>query len=107
MKLSPAIMSTVVICASPMLAWSQGQHDRGAALFQSSGCQHCHMIGRVGGDRGPNLSEVGRTSTPAAIRRQIVHGSDVMPAFGTALNSQKIDDLVAYLRSCRKKAPSD
>jgi cytochrome c2 len=71
--------------------------------FPSSGCQHCHTIGSVGGHRGPNLSNIGRTAKKAAIRKQIVNGNNVMPRFGDVLNSYEIDDLIAYLHSCREK----
>jgi mono/diheme cytochrome c family protein len=87
----------------PVLASSKQQRQHGAALFASSGCQSCHVIGSVGGTRGPNLSNVGRTAKKDVIRNQIVNGSKVMPAFGNILAPQEIDDLIAYLHSCRQK----
>ena len=70
---------------------------------RANGGVRAPIIGNVGGHRGPNLSTVGRTATKAAIRNHIVNGSNVMPAFGDVLEAQKINDLVEYLRSCRKK----
>jgi mono/diheme cytochrome c family protein len=37
------------------------------------------------------------------LRQQIVDGSKRMPPFGDVLQHQELDDLVAYLRSCRDK----
>jgi mono/diheme cytochrome c family protein len=87
----------------PVLASSKVQRRHGAALFASSGCQTCHTIGSVGGKRGPDLSGIGRRAKDPAIRNQIVNGSKVMPAFGNVLAPQEIDDLIAYLHSCRQK----
>ena len=93
--------------ASSAMASSKAQRAHGAALFASSGCQHCHMIGSVGGNRGPNLSGVGRVKSKAAIRQQIVAGSKVMPAFGDILQPAEIDDLVAFLQSCKSKPSAE
>jgi mono/diheme cytochrome c family protein len=103
--MKPRLAAGVVLLAFslPALASSKMQRQHGAALFASSGCQACHVIGSVGGTRGPNLSNVGRTAKKAAIRNQIVNGSKVMPAFGNILAPQEIDDLIAYLHSCRQK----
>jgi ubiquinol-cytochrome c reductase cytochrome b subunit len=102
-KLWPAVLSLLVASSFPLLASSKEQRTRGAALFASSGCLHCHTIGSVGGHRGPNLSNIGRTAKKAAIRNQIVNGSNVMPEFGDVLAPQEINDLIAYLHSCRQK----
>jgi mono/diheme cytochrome c family protein len=85
-------------------ASSRSQREHGAALFASSGCQHCHTIHTVGGHRGPDLSGVGRRKSKRALREQIVYGSKVMPGFGSALEPQELSDLVTYLRSCRDKS---
>lgn len=37
------------------------------------------------------------------MRQQIVYGSKVMPAFGNVLEPDELNDLIAYLRSCREK----
>ena len=103
MKLWPVALSLLFAPSLPLLASSREQSTHGAALFVSSGCQHCHTIGGVGGHRGPDLSNIGRTAKKTAIRYQIVNGSNVMPAFGDVLQPQEIDDLIAYLHSCRQK----
>jgi mono/diheme cytochrome c family protein len=88
-------------------AWgsSRAQRTRGAALFASTGCDHCHTVRGAGGQRGPDLSAVGRRKSKAAIREQILRGSKIMPSFGDVLTSPEVNDLVAYLRSCRDKTP--
>ncbi len=90
----------LLLAASPAFASSRSQ--RGAALFGTCGCQHCHSIDHVGGHKGPDLSNVGRTMKKAAIRRQIVEGGKQMPPFGYILEPAEIKDLVAYLHSCRE-----
>lgn len=100
------ILAGLLFCffaAVPAFASSRSQRARGEALYASSGCSYCHSIRNVGGHRGPDLSGVGRKLKKAEIRKQIVNGSKVMPAFGNVLTSPQIDDLVAYLRSCRDK----
>ncbi len=103
MKWWPVALALVLVLCLPLLASSKEQRAHGAALFASSGCQHCHTIDGAGGHRGPNLSGVGRTAKKSAMRDQIVNGSQIMPAFGDALEPQEIDDLIAYLHSCRAK----
>ncbi len=75
----------------------------GATLFRERGCSHCHEIEGVGGDKGPDLSGVGRRLKKSALERQIVQGGDAMPAFGQVLPSEEIAALVGYLHKCRDK----
>jgi mono/diheme cytochrome c family protein len=93
----------LLLLSLPLLASSKEQRQHGAALFASSGCQTCHTIGSVGGKRGPDLSGIGRRAKDPVIRNQIINGSKVMPAYGNVLAPQEIDDLIAYLHSCRQK----
>lgn len=97
------IASFLLIFSASVSGSSHGQRNHGAALFAESGCQHCHSIRNVGGHKGPDLSGVGRRKSEAAIREQIIHGSKVMPEFGDVLKPEEINDLIAYLRSCRDK----
>jgi len=87
----------------PAFVSAQSQQARGAAVYAKSGCQHCHSIRDVGGDRGPDLSSVGRTMKKAQIRRQIMEGGGQMPAFGDILSKADVEDLLSYLHSCRDK----
>jgi mono/diheme cytochrome c family protein len=101
MKRSFVIIFLVLVFPSFALGSSPSQ--RGATVFAESGCEHCHSIHNIGGHKGPDLSGVGRRKSKDAIRQQIVSGSKVMPAFGNILNDGEVNDLVAYLRSCRDK----
>lgn len=85
------------------LAASRAQREHGAQVFNANGCLHCHMMGNTGGTRGPNLSGIGRTAKSEEIRKQIVQGGKGMPAFGEVLQPNELDDLIAYLRSCKAK----
>lgn len=95
------LLSFLAVAACPAFASSRTQ--RGAELFNASGCRHCHSIGHVGGKKGPDLSNIGRTAKKAAIRKQILKGGNGMPAFEQILQPPEIKDLVAYLHSCRQK----
>jgi ubiquinol-cytochrome c reductase cytochrome b subunit len=103
MKLRVAIPVLVLFFSSFAFASTRVQRARGEAVFDSSGCRHCHSIGGAGGHKGPDLSNVGRTKMKTAIRSQIVYGSREMPEFGDVLEHRDIDDLIAFLRSCREK----
>ena len=75
---------------------------RGAELFATRGCLHCHGPEGVDIGRGPDLSDVRRRLKARAMVAQIHNGGKEMPAFGDQLSKAQIDDLVAYLRSKRK-----
>ena len=82
---------------------SQNPREHGAEIFAASGCRHCHTINNVGGHKGPDLSGVGRVLSKDKIREQILNGGDQMPPFMDDLEAAEVNDLVAYLRSCREK----
>jgi mono/diheme cytochrome c family protein len=84
---------------------SPADERHGAAIFADNGCQHCHTIRKNGGTKGPDLSGVGRTLSKNQIRTQILQGGHEMPAFADILQKSEVDDLVAYLHSCRDKKP--
>ncbi len=77
-------------------------HVAARALFHEKGCEHCHGVDGLGGEKGPNLSGVGRELKPDQIRKQILEGGDAMPPFADALAPSETDLLVSYL-STRKK----
>jgi mono/diheme cytochrome c family protein len=106
MRREAAAMVLVLVFVSRALASSRAERSRGATDFVSTGCDHCHSIRQNGGHRGPDLSGVGRRKGKNAIRNQILYGSKVMPAFGDVLSPDEVNDLVAYLRSCRDKTAS-
>jgi mono/diheme cytochrome c family protein len=103
MKARYLLLMILVACSLPGMASSRSQRARGALLFSSSGCAHCHSIQGTGGKKGPDLSGVGRRLNKAEMRNQIVAGSNRMPPFGDDLQANEVKDLIAYLRSCRMK----
>jgi mono/diheme cytochrome c family protein len=97
------LLCTLILTNTAAQASSRTQREHGSELFKANGCVHCHTINKVGGNKGPDLSGVGRTATPAAIRKQIVEGGKGMPPFGEILQPKELEDLIAYLRSCTAK----
>jgi len=84
-------------------ASSAEQRARGAKVFADNGCAHCHTIRQKGGDKGPDLSGIGRRLNEEQIRTQILKGGQTMPPFAEVLQKSETEDLVAYLRSLRDK----
>ena len=76
-----------------------GPAREGAILFHQKGCEFCHNIAGYGGIRGPNLGDVGDRLTPEQMTIRISEGSTDMPAFGSILSTQEMDDLVAFLQT--------
>lgn len=103
MRLCLALLLILMTTCTPALASSRSQRARGAAVFAANGCSHCHRMGNTGGHKGPDLSGVGRKLSKDKIHQQILNGGNEMPAFADDLNKGEVDDLVAYLRSCRQK----
>jgi mono/diheme cytochrome c family protein len=79
--------------------------SRGAEVFATAGCVHCHGVAGISGGKGPSLAEVRKRRTPEAMYQQIHDGGKSMPAFGDQLTEDQIKDLVQYLRSKRKAPP--
>jgi mono/diheme cytochrome c family protein len=102
--LRPALVFTLV-SAYCLPAFAESAKQRGATDFVANGCQHCHTIHGQGGTKGPDLSGVGRMLNKTQISTQITHGGRQMPSFGDILKASEVDDLVAYLHSCRDKTP--
>ena len=103
MRLGLLILVILMVCSSAGFASSRSQKVRGASVFATSGCAHCHSIRNEGGHKGPDLSGVGRRLKEDQMRNQIVAGSKRMPPFGETLQEAEIADLISYLRSCRDK----
>jgi mono/diheme cytochrome c family protein len=93
----------LILAASSVHASSRSQREHGSGLFKANGCLHCHTMNGEGGNKGPDLSGIGRTATPAAMRKQITDGGKGMPPFGEILQKKELDDLIVYLRSCTAK----
>ena len=98
-----SLAATACLPARGASQTQNGQRARGALVFSDSGCHQCHTIRHQGGTKGPDLSGVGRRLNDGQIRAQVTAGSKQMPAFGAILRQSELDDLVAYLHSCRDK----
>jgi ubiquinol-cytochrome c reductase cytochrome b subunit len=97
-----SLLVFLLIAVAPAAhASSRAQREHGAALFNTNGCLHCHTMGSQGGNRGPNLSDAGRKFKPQDMRKQLEEGGKGMPAFREIIEPKDLDDLVAYLRSCK------
>jgi mono/diheme cytochrome c family protein len=104
MKVVLSALALLVVFTPMSLVASRSQKAHGATVYKESGCSHCHTIRKAGGNKGPDLSGVGRRLNDAQMRRQIVEGSKIMPPFRDVLDSTDLTDLLAYLHSCRDKA---
>lgn len=90
----------------------------GRGLFAQQQCGSCHMVRGEGGDKGPDLSEVGLHRSGAWMHSFIEQpkrfhpDSSEMPSFGPPiLSHQEIEELAQYLTTLRGKpgnpAPPD
>jgi mono/diheme cytochrome c family protein len=103
MNLLRSALVFALASASCLPAFAESAKQRGTTVFVNNGCQHCHTIRGQGGERGPDLSGIGRTLNNIQIRTQITQGGRQMPSSGDILKASEVDDLVAYLHSCRDK----
>jgi mono/diheme cytochrome c family protein len=87
-------------------AYSNESKKSGATLFHEKGCEHCHGANGSGGNRGPDLSTVGKRLKKQQIEHQIHDGGASMPAFGGVLQPDEIKDLVDFLHA-KRKAPKN
>jgi mono/diheme cytochrome c family protein len=101
----PALVLALAVTSSLSAFALSSAKRRGAAVFADNGCQHCHSIHHDGGTKGPDLSGVGRLLSKTQIRMQVLQGGQQMPSFAGVLQKSEVDDLVAYLHSCRDKKP--
>ena len=103
MRVLQSMTVFILAFSSLALASSRSQRARGASVFAESGCQHCHSIHNVGGHKGPDLIRCGQEDIEGgnAPADRIRH--KVMPAFKDDLDPDELNDLIAYLKSCREK----
>ncbi len=78
---------------------TSGPVYEGGQLFHAKGCEYCHTVDGYGGRRGPNLSTIGSQRDTAQLTVRILHGGINMPAFGSILTPQEVQNLVAFLES--------
>ena len=99
-----AVLFVILNPAQPALAGSSAK-KRGAELFHTKGCDHCHGPAGVGGGKGPDLQLVRTRRTRDQILNQIHDGGKSMPDFGDKLTADQINDLASFLLSKRKYIP--
>lgn len=56
-----------------------GDAKRGAALYESTGCASCHIVGGTGGALGPELTGVGGLRGPSYLREALVKPAATHP----------------------------
>lgn len=79
---------------------------QGYEIFQAN-CSACHYANREKSLRGPGLQALfkkkylpsGAPANDDRVRETIIHGRDMMPAFGDRLDDRQINDLMAYLHT--------
>lgn len=70
-------------------------------VFYANGCINCHQVGTLGGQVGPNLTNIGARRDRAYLYRwvrnpQAIKPGTVMPAF-PQIPSAQYDDLITFL----------
>ena len=96
------MIALATIPPSSSVSANSNSKARGAELFATHGCAHCHGTAGIGGGKGPDLQLVRKRLKKSQINLQIHTGGKSMPAYGNQLSSAQIDDLVDYLRAKRK-----
>ena len=72
---------------------------QGQIVFQQKQCRNCHMIGGVGGERGPALDDVASRLAYDQLVRQVLQGGGNMPAYGKNLSPAEVTALVSFLET--------
>ncbi|WP_446744697.1 c-type cytochrome [Silvibacterium acidisoli] len=82
------------------------QEHAGRAVFIAD-CARCHHANDQKAYRGPGLQALykekylpsGAPANDDRVSYVIIHGRNMMPAFGDTMDSQQLADLLAYLRT--------
>ena len=82
------------------------QQYRGYQLYQQD-CASCHYANQTGDLHGPSLFAVfrkkylpsGAPADDARVSAAIMDGHGIMPGFGSQINPQQLQDLLAYLHT--------
>jgi mono/diheme cytochrome c family protein len=98
-----AYLTTIFIMAKRPVVYASDSdaRERGAIDFHTKGCERCHRISGIGGDRAPDLESVGSRRKARQIKSQILNGGHGMPPFSSILTKDEVNDLVSFLTSCR------
>jgi putative heme-binding domain-containing protein len=60
-------------------AATNGDPDRGRAVYEKLGCAACHIVKGQGGSFGPELTEVGLTRGPGYLRQSFLGPAETLP----------------------------
>lgn len=72
-----------------------GDASKGKAIFEGAGrCLTCHRVSATGRDVGPDLTDIGRTRTPAAIQRSLVDPTGSMVPINRPVRAVKRDGTI-------------
>jgi mono/diheme cytochrome c family protein len=82
------------------------QQVNGRHIYQQT-CVPCHDAHSVPGQNGPNLKGLfkkpflpsGLPANERFVRQTVLNGRNMMPAAGSSLTEQQLDDLLAYLHT--------
>jgi ubiquinol-cytochrome c reductase cytochrome b subunit len=77
---------------------------QGALVFQNKNCRNCHALEGLGGERGPDLTDVGMRLTSDQLIDQVSNGTPGggnMPAYGKQLSAVEMAVLVDFLTHLR------
>lgn len=88
------------------LSQLNAQQTHGYAVFQTH-CATCHYDRRDAALHGPSLLGVfkkpdlpsGAPANDERVRATVLHGRGLMPAVGSTMDPQDIDDVLAYLHT--------
>ena len=79
------------------------------SCFRYKNCRNCHALDGVGGQRGPDLTDVGTRLTRDQLIDQVSNGTPGggnMPAYGKQMSPAEMTALVDFLVSLRPDGPA-
>jgi ubiquinol-cytochrome c reductase cytochrome b subunit len=82
---------------------------QGALVFQYKNCRNCHALEGIGGQRGPDLSDIGTRMTANQLIDQVSNGTPGggnMPAYGKQMSANEMKVLIDFLVSLRPEGQS-
>jgi ubiquinol-cytochrome c reductase cytochrome b subunit len=84
-----------------ILATLSPSSRNGATIFERDGCHQCHMVAGTGGQRGPDLTQVGGRRTQGELVSRVLNGGNNMPPYAGHLSTSDLNDLVAFLQALK------
>lgn len=94
------------LSASTLGSLHTSKARKGGELMHTMGCLGCHNINGVGGQRGPDLSAVGRKLTYIQLVSRVANGGGGMPPYGNNMTPTQLSDIVAFLQTRTGNAPA-